>query len=102
MTETKGGNIILRRVDVPDHVDPGESFEVDALVSNGAAYINPWDGDKCGLAPPGYTIEVDFHGPDGATRTKGADVPHDDRGRHPRRDVHGDVHGPRGRRRSRD
>ncbi|WP_254272194.1 hypothetical protein [Haloarcula marina] len=71
MTETKGGNIILRRVDVPDHVDPGESFEVDALVSNGAAYINPWDGDKCGLAPPGYTIEVDFHGPDGATRTKG-------------------------------
>lgn len=71
MTSTKGGNIILRRVDAPDSVDPGQTFEVEAKVSNGAAYINPWDPDKCGLAPPGYKLEVEFYGPNGATRTVG-------------------------------
>lgn len=69
---TKGGNIILSDVRVPDYVEPGESFEVEAVVSNGAAYINPWDPDKCGLAPPGYKIAVEFEGPDGRTITKRA------------------------------
>jgi|GEM_PF-5040512 len=70
MSSTKGGNIILSRVSAPDNVEPGESFTVEALVSNGAAYINPWDPDKCGLAPPGYTLEVVFSGP-GGERTAG-------------------------------
>lgn len=69
---TKGGNIVLRDVRVPDSVRPGESFTAEAEVSNGAAYINPWDPDKCGLAPPGYKIAVEFEGPDGRTVTKPA------------------------------
>lgn len=73
MERTKGGNIALRRVDVPDAVEPGESFEAVATVSNGAAFINPWDGDKCGLAPPGYKLNVVFEGPDGTTIEKGPD-----------------------------
>jgi hypothetical protein len=55
---TKGGNVILRRVSVPDHVDPGEAFEVDVKVEVGGAYVDPWDPDKCGPAEDGYRIEV--------------------------------------------
>ena len=68
---TKGGNIILRRVDTPDRVSPGEGYEIDVTVSNGAAYINPWDPDKCGLAPPGYKINVVIVGPNGERRESG-------------------------------
>jgi hypothetical protein len=70
--KAKGGNVILRDVRVPDYVRPGEAFQAEADVSNGAAYINPWDPDKCGLAPPGYNIAVKFDGPDGRTVTKRA------------------------------
>jgi len=69
----KSGNIILRDVSLPDDVAPGETFRVEAEVSNGAAYINPWDPDKCGLAPPGYSIEVVFEGPGGQSVVKGPD-----------------------------
>lgn len=69
---TKDGNIILRSVDVPNQVDPGEPFDVDVEVSNGAAYINPWDPDKCGLAPPGYKLRVVLDGPSGEELTKTA------------------------------
>jgi len=68
---TKGGNIILRSLSVPDDVEPGETFRAEAEVSNGAAYINPWDPDKCGLAPPGYKLEVVFEGPGGQSVVKG-------------------------------
>jgi len=68
---TKGGNIILRRVSVPDQVDPGEPYEVNVQVSNGASYINPWEPDKCGLAPPGYKLTVVLRGPSGERLTKG-------------------------------
>jgi len=68
---TKGGNVGLRRVSAPNQVDPGEPFQVDVEVSNGAAYINPWDPDKCGLAPPGYKIEVVLKTPAGETLSKG-------------------------------
>lgn len=67
---TKGGNVILRRVRTPDNVRPGESFEVEVDVSNGAAFIGPLEPDKCGLAPPGYKIEVVAIGPKGETQTK--------------------------------
>ncbi len=69
MTETKSGNVILREVAVPNQVAPGETFEATVTVSNGAGYINPLDGDKCALAPPGYKIEVVCEGPNGATRS---------------------------------
>ena len=68
---TKGGNIILRRVDTPDRVSPREGYEIDVTVSNGAAYINPWDPDKCGLAPPGYKLNVVIVGPNGERRESG-------------------------------
>jgi hypothetical protein len=69
MTETKSGNVILREIDVPNQVAPGETFEATVTVSNGAGYINPLDGDKCGLVPPGYKIEVVCEGPDGTRST---------------------------------
>ncbi|WP_153952319.1 hypothetical protein [Halosegnis longus] len=59
---TKGGNIVLERVSAPDTVDPGEPFEVDAVVKNGAAFIGPFDNDSCrknGEAR-GYSLEVVF------------------------------------------
>ncbi|PSQ06133.1 hypothetical protein BRC97_07070 [Halobacteriales archaeon QS_6_71_20] len=69
---TKGGNIILRRVSVPDQVDPGEPYEVDVKVSNGAWSIGPWDPDKCNNVPPGYKIRVVLTGPHGEELTKTA------------------------------
>lgn len=69
---TKGGNIILRRVSVPDQVDPGEPYEVDVKVSNGAVFINPWDNDRChGDAYDGYKLKVVLTGPNGEELTKG-------------------------------
>jgi hypothetical protein len=70
---TKGGNIILSDLRLPDEVRPGETFSAEAVVKNGAAYINPFDGDKCGLAPPGYKLEVVFSGPNGREKVKGPD-----------------------------
>jgi hypothetical protein len=69
---TKGGNIILSDVRVPDYVEPGESFEVEAVVSNGALAIAPWDPDYCGnySTDEGYKIAVEFEGPDGRSVTK--------------------------------
>ncbi|WP_435119090.1 hypothetical protein [Halolamina sp. C58] len=55
---TKGGNIILRRIDTPNRVEPGEGYEVDVKVSNGALVIQPWDADSCGQAEPGYKVRV--------------------------------------------
>jgi len=69
---TKGGNVILRRVSVPDQVDPGEPYEVDVKVSNGAGFINPWDPDRChGDAYDGYKLSVVLEGPNGEALTKG-------------------------------
>lgn len=69
---TKGGNIILRDVRVPDSVAPGEAFDVEVDVSNDAKFINPFDPDKCGIDPEGYKIEVVIeHGAE--TRVKGPD-----------------------------
>jgi len=74
---TKGGNVILEQVLVPRTVEPGEPFEVEAKVSNGAGIINPWDKDHCrkpGATGPdgasGYSIEVVFE-VDGETRVSG-------------------------------
>lgn len=64
----KGGNIRLDEVRVPDTVRPGQTFTAEVDVSNGAKYINPFDGDKCGLAPPGYKINVEATGPDGEAK----------------------------------
>ena len=55
---TKGGNIVLRRVDTPNRVEPGQGYEVDVKVSNGALVIGGWDPDSCGQAEPGYKIRV--------------------------------------------
>jgi len=55
---TKGGNVILRRVDTPDRVAPGEGYEVEVQVRNGAQFINPLDPDSCGSSEPGYKIRV--------------------------------------------
>lgn len=68
---TKGGNVILRRVDTPNRVSPGEGYEVAVKVSNGAAYINPMDPDSCGDSEPGYKLRVVLEGPDGQTYTRG-------------------------------
>lgn len=71
---TKGGNVILRDVRVPDQVSPGETFEVEAEVANGALAINPWDPDACtddSLDDAAYELVVDFNGPNGETRQDG-------------------------------
>ena len=68
---TKSGNVILRRVSTPNRVSPGDGYEVEVKVSNGAAYINPWDPDSCGDSEPGYKLRVVLEGPDGSTYAKG-------------------------------
>ena len=72
---TKGGNVILRSVEAPDSVRSGESFTVEAVVSNGALVITGWDSDLCkghGEAEDGgYELQVVFEGPDGQTHTDG-------------------------------
>jgi hypothetical protein len=70
---TKGGNIILSDLRIPDEVRPGETFTAQAVVKNGAAAIGPFDPDKCGLVPPGYKLKVVFTGPDGRENVKGPD-----------------------------
>lgn len=69
--KTKRGNIILRRVSTPSLVAPGQGYEVEVKVSNGAAFINTWDPDSCGTTTPGYKIRVVLTGPNGEQRTKG-------------------------------
>ncbi len=68
---TKSGNVILRWVNTPNRVTPGEGYEVDVKVSNGAAYINTWDPDSCGDTEPGYKLRVVLEGPDGEIYTRG-------------------------------
>jgi hypothetical protein len=70
---TKGGNVILRSVTVPDNVDPGDPVEVEAQVENGAAVIGPFDPDRCAgdTMDPGYHTTVEFEGPDGTVKTAG-------------------------------
>ena len=71
---TKGGNVILRDVRAPSEVDPGQTFEVEADISNGALAISPWDADACTDNPgndAAYSMQVEFSGPGGATREAG-------------------------------
>lgn len=44
---TKGGHLTLKRVQIPDEIRPGETYPVDVIVDNGAAFINPFDPDSC-------------------------------------------------------
>jgi hypothetical protein len=63
---TKGGFVELRQVRAPDHVRPGQTFQVEADVSNGAFVIDPFDPDKCVSSVSGqggYKIVVVFDGP---------------------------------------
>lgn len=67
---TKGGNIILERVRVPGSVQPGEAFDVEVDVSNGAVIIGPFDPDAYGNAGgSGYNINVTAT-VDGTEKTK--------------------------------
>lgn len=71
---TKGGNVVLRSVSVPDTVAPGERFTVEATVRNGAAYIDPFDPDGCNVGASesrGYELEVNFDGPGRQEATDG-------------------------------
>ncbi|MFD1566018.1 hypothetical protein [Halolamina litorea] len=58
-------------MDTPNRVSPGEGYEVDVKVSNGAAFINPLDPDSCGDTDPGYKLRVVLEGPNGQTYTRG-------------------------------
>jgi len=66
---TKSGLLILQDVRVPDNVEPGAAFDVEALVRNKAYGIFPWDPDLCQTG--GYEIEVVFEGPGGQSVVKG-------------------------------
>lgn len=68
---TKRGNVILSNVEIPDRIEPGEAFEANATVKNGAAAIGPFDPDRCGGTPVGYKISVEFDGPGFQHRTDG-------------------------------
>jgi len=70
---TKGGNVILRNVRIPDTVEPGETFAAKADVDNGAAFINLLDPDQCnpGTLNTGYNLSVKFEGPDGTVKEDG-------------------------------
>lgn len=67
---TKDGNVILRSISVPDRVEPGETFQAEALVSNGAAWIGPFDPDFCD-SNDGYRLSVVFEGPEGQRQVDG-------------------------------
>ncbi|WP_436924956.1 hypothetical protein [Halosimplex amylolyticum] len=71
---TKGGNVILRNVRVPDTVEPGETFTAEADVDVGGVFVNPLDPDHCNNASgagAGYTLSVEFEGPDGTVKEAG-------------------------------
>jgi hypothetical protein len=73
MTEsTKGGNVVLKNVHVPDSPRPGSLMTVEAVAENHAKVISPWgDADRCGTTPPGYRVEAEFRLPDGSIVTEG-------------------------------
>ncbi|WP_225334912.1 hypothetical protein [Halomicrobium urmianum] len=75
MTQTaKGGNLKLTDVRAPDHVQPGEAFDVEADVENWALFVNPWEADNCEATEgedAGYEIVVEFDGPGSQTQDVG-------------------------------
>lgn len=69
---TKGGNVVLNSVRTKKSVRPGEDFEVEVDVSNGATYIGPLDPDGCGdpangctktpvVESAGYCVNIEFY-----------------------------------------
>lgn len=51
--ELKGGNLFIQGVSVPSTVNPGDTFNVEWTVSNGANFIAGDDPDCCGPVCPG-------------------------------------------------
>lgn len=43
----KGGNLFLRKANVPEEVAPGGVVDIDTTVSNGALLISSFDPDSC-------------------------------------------------------
>ena len=65
---TKGGNVLLKDVSLPGSVEPGESLVAEVTVKNRAAWINPFDGDRCNNPFAGYKMRIGYLTPSGETK----------------------------------
>ncbi|GAB7012042.1 hypothetical protein [Halolamina salina] len=64
---TKGGNVVLKELALPDSVEPGEMAEAQIRVKNRAIVINPLDGDRCNNPVAGYKMRAGLTLPSGET-----------------------------------
>lgn len=66
---TKGGNLGITGLNVPDNPRPGEAKKIIVDVENTAAFIGPFDDDKCiKNATKGYDVDIIVELPDGSQR----------------------------------